>query len=319
MDFDAFKDTLPVVKNINVFNEVDRYGFSYLLAKRCKLEKPYKSHAAWMHGWFWGDGLPIDILWPYEFISKSPKNMPVVVNNEYQKMRLYEYGFEYVVVGGLPFAYTEHSGLKKKNKSLVFLLPHTGAPLSDVELDFIHYLISKKNEFSEICCCLYANIDEFKNAKIIEICKENGINFVWGSRYDDMFSLIRMRAIFDYFDYMTTPSMGSHILYASFCGCKVFIPDMYYMDSTNMQNLSKREIVLLDKRNVKIWYPWLIQMNESDISSMTAWAEEEIGFNHLLSSELIKNVLGWSFYGKYNAFKRVISRKYSQYFFASIL
>jgi hypothetical protein len=76
-------------------------------------------------------------------------------------------------------------------------------------------------EFSVVAACIYGGdidqgnwVNDFRNV---------GIPVIRGAHPNDMNSLVRMRALFEQFEYLTTPTWGSHVAYALACGVRVSI------------------------------------------------------------------------------------------------
>lgn len=309
---------LPEVQQIEIKNEVDRFGFSHFLAKQFGLSKPPRSFACFSHGWIWRRDLRLDDL-GYYF---TPLSTPIIVANSWQAQFMRKSGFATVVEGGLPFAYIPKSKIEKKKASLLIMPPHSIKYYgigSDFYCNLIDYIKAIEAEFSEVCFCLHS--DDANDAEINSVLRENGIPFIVGASASDANSLYRMRCIFDYFDYVTTIVMGSHILYAAFCGCKVSILDKYYfyypqsaLDQENVMNnvldFKKRTLDLYNNKQKLIdQFPWLFVRNPGEALQMTNWASEEIGVMNLLSRDQLLELLGWSGFARVKAVNRILVRR----------
>ena len=69
---------LPKYEKINLRNEIDRYGFSYMLSNKLKINYPPKSYALWSHGWKWNKEFNYIENFAY---SKKNYNIPTIVPN----------------------------------------------------------------------------------------------------------------------------------------------------------------------------------------------------------------------------------------------
>ena len=287
-------------------NELDRYGFSWVLAERSGLKVPPKSFASWAHGWSWGRDVGVDIIFTDHFVASTPKDLPIVVAISQHRELLVDAGFKNVRVGGLPFAYVSESVQKRKKDSLLFILQHSARDLVQQEIAFVEYMGGLVSDFSEVYCCLYDQESEVKNPALIKMCRQLGIGIVRGARGDDMNSLYRLRAIYDHFDFVVTNSLGSHVVYASYCSCRVSVLERFYMDWNVGTELyeSPRLATLTDINNVKRWYPHFFVDHPSSANNAKEWAAGEIGAASLLSNEEIHDVLGWSFLSKIKAVMR---------------
>ena len=125
---------------IQIRNEVDRFGFSNIIAKKLKYKNVPRSFANWMHGWFWFDPEDKNINNKLDLILGYPKdfnyNVPTVVSNNTFKIALENKGFSYVYSGGLPFIYTQENTTIKKLNSLLVIVPHSLSYYEFSELDF---------------------------------------------------------------------------------------------------------------------------------------------------------------------------------------
>lgn len=309
---------LPEVQQIEIRNEVDRFGFSHFLARQFGLSRPPRSFACFLHGWIWRRDLRLDDLGYYY----TPLSTPIIVANSWQAQFMSKSGFTTVIEGGLPFAYIPKSKIEKKKASLLIMPPHSiryYGISSHFYRNLIDYIKSIEADFSEVCFCLHS--DDANDAEINSVLRENGIPFIAGASASDANSLYRMRCIFDYFDYVTTIVMGSHILYASFCGCKVSILDKYYFsypeiaaDQENTMNniidFKKRTLDLYNNKQKLIdQFPWLFVQHPVEAVPMLKWAEDEIGAENLLDRDRLLELLGWSRTAWIRAISRITVRK----------
>ncbi len=302
-------ETIFTAKKIILRNEVDRFGFSYILSKRFGLTKVPKSFACFAHGWIWRADLKVEDFGYYY----NPRKIPIVVATKYHQEFLVHLGFQNVYAGALPFAYVEKSNIKRKAKSLLIIPPHSMRlnKICGLDSKLLNYVETIKICFSEICFCLHA--DEYEDQEIINSLKQKNIKFILGADPCDANSLYRTREIFDYYDYVTTTTMGSHILYAAFCGCKVSLLKNYryfYAKNTFMNHFMVQSLKGHDERllnnlnnvlNLESEFPWLFVDHPLEAVQMTDWANEEIGFSNLLSKDLMMNVLGWTLSSKMKA------------------
>lgn len=288
-------------------NEIDMYGFSYLLAKYCNLSAPPRSFASWNHGWLL---CPIDAPhynYPGGYLL-SPSNIPHVVHRPVLYQQLVEHGFSNVHLGQLPFAFTSPSGLTRVKDSLLVVLHHTSADFLACDLKFIEKVLKISGDFSQVSFCVYDEAEEIINAEIMHLCSIHGFSVYFGAKKYDRNCLPRLRAIYDMHEYMYTNGIGSGVLYASYSGCKVAVaaPPLYadYADDADPRT---RYIYLPE--NFGKWFPNFFVDHPKSAVSHYDWAVEEIGAKHQLSAEEIKDILGWSVRGKVNAVGRYLARR----------
>lgn len=310
---------LSPIKLIKIRNELDRFGFSYILAERFQLGKPPISFASYIHGWIWQkDFKLVDVGHSF-----TPLNTPIIVATKLQKAVLEQYNFKNVIAGGLPFAYVGKSKVVKKFNSLLIMPPHSMKYLgyNGIDINLLNYVESIRYEFSEICFCLH--IDDADDNEITNSLLSKGFIYIVGAHHGDKNSLKRMREIFDYFDYVTTTTMGSHILYAAFCGCKVSILQEYFLitpehafdqyswraDFVEYKNSS------LDGLNNKLklneQFPWLFLKHPKEAVQKVDWAIKEIGADNLLDKGQLMELLGWTARSKMRALMRTAMRHFS--------
>jgi hypothetical protein len=305
---------LPKFQEIKIRNEVDRFGFSYFLAKKYNLSKTPRSFACFLHGWIWRKDLRLDDF-SYSYI---PLKTPIIVANSWQANFLKNSGFSTVVEGGLPFSYIPKSKNIKNIGSLLIMPPHSikyyGIPY-DFYINLIDYIQSIKHKYTEVYFCLHA--DDAKDEKIKELLQKRELKFIIGASASDANSLFRMRCIFDYFDYVTTIVMGSHILYAAFCGCKVSILKdhfFYYPDNALDHEHTMSKIIDYKERTLDLYnnkeklmdqFPWLFVQHPSEAADMKKWAQTEIGVDNILEKEKLFMLLGWGLKGKSKAIIRI--------------
>ena len=302
-------------KKIVIRNEVDRFGFSYVLSQRFGLASTPRSFACYSHGWVWRTDIEIEDFGFY----LTPRKTMIVVSTKLHQEFLLRSGFRNVFAGGLPFAYIDRIKSKRKFGSLLVMPPHSLAynRISGFDEPFLNFINSIRNEFSEICFCLHA--DDVNDQEVTNSLKERNIDFIVGADASDANSLYRMREIFDYYDYVTTTVMGSHILYAAFCGCRVSLlrnhhylyPKKYFSNYVAIKSVPGLEERYLDNFNnaVKLesQFPWLFANHPLDAIQMTEWASEEIGLSNLMDRDSLMKVLGWTISAKVSALIRVVS------------
>ena len=306
---------------ISLRNEVDRFGFSYVLAKKIGFNLPPKSFACFAHGWVWRKDLKIEDFGYFH----TPKNIPIVVATKTHKDFLTSSGFNRIYEGGLPFAYVERSNIKRKSRTLLIMPPHS-MRFDGISIDtkLLDYIESIKSCFSEICFCLH--YDDYSDEEVTNILKKRNLNFILGADASDANSLLRMREIFDYFEYVTTTVIGSHVLYASFCNCKVSLlrnfhyiyPKTIFKNYSMIQSIAGLQERYLNNFNnltqLETDFPWLIVNHPDEAIEMTEWARQEIGFSNLLDNNLLIKILGWNYSSKAIILLRFLYNKLPFYY-----
>ena len=287
-------------------NELDLYGFSHMLAEYCNLSSPPRAFASWNHGWLFCPSDAPHHNYPGNYLL-SPSNIPHVVHRPVLYKQLMEHGFTNVHLGQLPFAFTEASGLERIRDSLLVALHHTSTHLQPSELRFIEKILSIKDDFRKVSFCIYADPEEVLNKHVIEICAKHGFSVYFGAAKYDRNSLRRLRRVYDMHEYMFTNTLGSGILYAAYCGCKVGVAaPPCYADFSETVDPRNRFIYSLD--NFGKWFPNFLVDHPKAARTHHSWAVEEIGSSYKMTARQIRDVVGWSFRGKINGFGRYLVR-----------
>jgi len=192
----------------------------------------------------------------------------------------------------------------------------------------LDYIETIKINFSEVCMCLH--VHDFEKLEIREELKQRNISFILGADPADANSLCRMREIFDYYDYVASTVMGSHILYAAFCGCKVSLLRNHlhiytknaFINHVTIQSIPGHEARMLDNFNnfvnLESRFPRLFVEHPLESIQMTEWANDEIGFSNLISKDRLLSVLGWSLSSKVKALLRAVYFRADRLFGRSI-
>jgi|TARA_B100000315_G_C14584915_1_gene592483 hypothetical protein len=284
---------LPNYKKIKIRNGCDRFGFSYLIAKELGYFYAPRSFCIWDHGWqFYPNSLRNNYV-------QYDRNIKVVVANREDKLQLRELGYKNIVVGGLPFSYVPRQNVKCiKDSLLVFIKHSTKTHYYDDKtlIDYLAYLSTLRDDYSYIYVSLF--YDDYNSAKK-ELVKQNNLIPISGARSDDKYSLIRVRQMLEYCPMVTSNSLGSHIAYALYVGCRVSLTgNIIY------RRLFK-EWAIFEKQ-----YGWLICDHPKKGIVNKSIGSEFIGSKNKLGEIQLKETLGWSkseqMQGYYNAIKRKV-------------
>ncbi len=297
---------------IKLRNEVDRYGFSYQLAKKIGFQKPPRAFCGWSHGWAFYK--PVSFVDLY-YTSGELKNRIVVATKQLDQF-LVSQGAEKVVAGGLPFAYINKSNCKRISDSIVFFPPHSGSSTIQKKAvkSYFEYIYEQEKSFEFVAVCAsgidYELFSKYGNHKV---------KIIYGAESDDSNSLLRIRNIFDTFDFVSTNVMGSHVLYASYCGCKVSIcGDMYkytfnefHAENGFHNNIQQIERFLLyfSESYIKKRHPHFFVSNPRQGREFLEWSKIEIGAENILSNQKLIDVLGWSISGQIYGYLKGIKRR----------
>lgn len=295
-------EILPKNEIIKIRSEADYYGISHQIARQLKLPFVPRSLSCWKHGWLYGDLVCIEQL----ATQKNASNY--LVANKEQEFFLKERGMSANAVG-MPFIYFDEKQTTRNRNTLLVMPPHS-LPYNSHdwdEMEYVKEISLLKDKFDGIVACIHFScVDKGYWIKSFE---KFGIPWVSGADVYDRNSLIKMQRLFRSFEYMTTPTIGSHILYAAYCGCKVsiygkyieyskddFVNDPFYMQYPKLLEYNmvfSSESFLREKYGFLFCFP-------SEATSLKKWADYEIGLQYKKSFVEIAILLGWTPKGQFN-------------------
>jgi len=302
-------DKIYKFKPINLNSGIDRYGFSDILANELNLHYRRRSFANWLHGWIWWKATSSTELM---FKDSCKSQSRLVVSNFHEKEILKNEGFKNIWIGGLPFTYVKNSNFKRKPNSLLAMPPHSAEneKIRNEYYDYLDYLESIKNEYENVYVSIYY-LD--KSKEIIKKIESRGLKFIDGARPDDINSLRRMRAIFDSFEFITSNTMGSHIIYAIYCGCKTSLcGPMYKYDETlflgndGKINHDKKyvedSLYYLSQKYLMEKFQFLYTQTPINGYFSEEYGKKEIGYYNKMNKEQILDALQWHLTGQVNGY-----------------
>jgi hypothetical protein len=291
---------IPSAKIFNVGWEPEYYGAIHQIAKKCNVTniRPYAAHT-WLHGWISGK----KIISPRQIIGWGDKENIHFVHTKEQKKYVYSKGYKYVFDIGAPFLYAEES-FDKPVANSVLIVPHHGlkqAKSKHSPIDYIESILQDLKNFELVVACIHA--DDAADANITEGLKKLKIPYILGARANDMNSLNRMRAIFSTFENIITNTLGSHIPYSAYCGCKVSIYGNYYERSYSEfendpwykknKDILDYEITKSTEKFARENYGFLF--TEPRLANTNIkWAQRELGCKSIRSTLLLKHLFGWT-------------------------
>ena len=203
----------------------DHYGAMQVAAAYAgvAISPRYFIKAIWMHGC----GGPWLETVPESLYLNSPmaRKWPVFVARQDEVDCLQRHGLPRVQAIGLPIAYTPDPGVTRQPGSLLVMPTHTLT--SDTCHDraafelYANEISAVAGKFQRVVICIHPNCQ--RNGLWVREFTERGFEIVYGAQTNDANALLRMRALFEQFEFMTTNGWGGHVAYALAFGARVSI------------------------------------------------------------------------------------------------
>jgi hypothetical protein len=299
-----FFEGLPERRIFNPSWEPTYYGAARNIADQMGRKEivPYAPRT-WKHGWDFSD----TILHIRQVVGWGDENDVHLVQNRTQLAYARTNGYRHAHAVGAPFLYVSESRRPKSTGSLLVMPPHglRDAVVESNEKQYVGEIKDIAGDFSSVTFCLHPH--DVEQRKWTSIVEKNGFKWVLGATAEDENALKRMRAIFDTVEFMTTNSLGSHLPYAAFCGCKVSIYGSYherkredyknspfYLDNPD---LLERAIDITTEQFARERFPELFR-NPAKSVEMKKWAGIQLGLENKRSMSTMSRLMGWSFLGK---------------------
>ena len=289
---------LPPVEKAWRRSEPDFYGASYLIAKKLGKNRPPVSFAFWRHGWSYVNSPQH----PKLLTSGGPHDINLVAHQAHATL-LKQWGYRFVEPVGLPFGYSESRHNERMPGSLLVMPGHTLA-YTDHSWDqkrYVEQISSLKPHFRQIIACINSNC--IKKGYWITDFEKNEIPWIPGADSFDRNSLVRLKTLFNSFEFMTTNTIGSHVVYAASSGCKPsiygdygayrredFVNDPFYI---NHHEVLEQVLAKSSEETIRQQFPWLFT-HPAEAASCQDWGKEMIGESFLRSSSEIAVLLGWT-------------------------
>ena len=249
----------------------------------------------WLHGWiykqpkyvkqikFWGD-----------------ENESYLCHTSQQEKFLKNKNHLKTLAVGSPFCYVPKQNKERIKGSLLIMPPHCtkNSPQRFNEGKFWNSIRKEISNFSPIFACVTPDDAENGNWKNLVI--EKNIPVLEGATLYDSNALLRMRALFETFETILSPNLGSQFPYAGLCGCKLswfgahdypcasdYFADPFYKLHPEIleEELNVNQSGILEKK-----YAFL-RKSPREAESFVDWAKEELGFASVKEPKvLLKNL-----------------------------
>ena len=288
----------PAISLIKLFTEPDMYGASSIISKQLKIPFRPRSYAYWQHGW-----MSIPLRYPDQYGLSFDGTYLVGTKEEEAFLR--RHGKTSFAVG-LPYVYASQFDsvkIKRQANSLLVMPPH-GASYTKKrwsQNNYIEAIDSVRKDFDFITACISPS--DIEKGEWIRPFKSIGVDYIAGANMFDRNALFRMNRFFNYFEYVTTNSIGSHVAYAAHSGAKISIFGPYeFHDSSSLADdaLYKTNKELLEYfvemssySAIRKKYDKLFFSHPSLAINIESQGKVWLGSENIRQSSEIARLLGW--------------------------
>ena len=300
--------------------EASYYGASSEISRQLGLPHEQALFGNWEHGW-----KAKIISMPPEVGNYTDKDSLCLVGSKNSAEVLRDNGFLNVHEVGLPYLYAPDPKVGRIPKSLLVCPAHTStfskADWSAFAQQYAEKIAELRDDFATVLVCLSSNCIE--RGQWIKEFEAQGIPWIMGASIHDRNALRRMRALFAHFEYMTTNHMGSHVVYASYEGCKPSIynwQSIYTKDDLQTEPLYQKHPEVLANKSLNnrdffhSKYPELFCDHPQNAENRKDWAAEQMGEHFRRPLSEIAELLVWDVPAKKEKPKRKGFRKYAERF-----
>ena len=300
-------DELPSFKYTSLPNsEIDYYGASYNIARSLGLDGIPFTRASWYHGW---NRYPL--VTPEQFIHEDcvafceVKKVPNLVATPEIEAFLKANDYPHAIAVGAPFIYTKNPCIERIPNSLLIIPAHTLKETNSNYKNSRYSLLPEnltnlQQKFSLIVACIGGFCALRGN--YTKYYEDVEIPWVTGAWLNDEYALQRIRNLFSQFEYVATDSIGSHIPYAGYCGCKL----IYYGKGKSLIKKDFAEIPFYQKyphlvdiviheqklETTKKRFPILFNSNIKS-EALKTWSMEMLGAKNQIAPNEIAELIGW--------------------------
>ena len=311
-----FYKGLPKQKIFSVGYEPEYYGAAKNIANlygRTDL-KPY-APKSWVHGWVF-----VPLQHEKQILHWGKQKEINLVHRKDQEEFLKKRGFKFTQAVGAPFIYQKQLNAQRLPNSLLIMPPHSTRTTLEKynEMEYLDSINDELKKFEIVIFSIHPH--DAETGAWVKNVRKLGYQSVIGCTVEDENSLERARYLFESFEYVSSPNLGSHLPYAAYVGSKISIfgtkpksnIDNYKNDEWSRQNweVVKYSFEWCESDEPKKTYPFLFcQPSESTIQQK--WAKEVLGEQNKKCIRRIARIFGWTFgapildaaYGKRYAYK----------------
>ncbi len=290
---------LPEQRIVSLYTEPDCYGASVLISRSLHLPFTPRSFAYWLHGW---NSIPLKYV---EVFGVNYDGTYLVARKD-EELFLLKSGKKAHAIGA-PFVYTDNfisaCDYKRIAGSLLIMPPHgmsytTESWNEQMYIEEIHSVL-KDFEYSAVCI----SPNDIEKNSWVGAFKKIGLPIIEGAKMSDANALIRMRSLFNQFEFVTTNSIGSHVAYAAYAGAKVSFYGKYqHLDARSLEHddLYKAHPEILDfvvehssEVSVKERYGFLFCEHPAHAVASVDSAADWLGCHNMKEPTKVAGLLNW--------------------------
>jgi hypothetical protein len=281
------------MNKIKIFTTSDFYGAKSLFSE-CGF-----TSVSWVHGWKFIEPInQVSMIDPVESLVDYH-----LVWTDKQKQFLIENGITAVEAVGSPFLYIllyDHlfPHPKLPTCDILAIPPHSirkGYKRQGIE-PYFSYLVNRYKGKRIQVSLTSVDID---NLDILALCKKYGLIPICGASIDRADTFPYLRELYKSSKVIDTSTIGSHVVFAIACGCKVNISEEFYIDYEISEYIDHPYFSNKDFRqhlenrlersklsNLKKHFPHLFIDSEGN----QEWALNELGVESIKDIEFVKGI-----------------------------
>jgi len=300
----ALSAILPPRRLYELRREADFYGATQIIADALGMGAIPDTKVPWQHGCVFPERTLDGARYFME--DKTDREQVVLLGRPDEAEFLIRHGYRNAQAVGLPYTYVPPQGMVRVPRSLLIMPAHSLVAMGPLhsrqaEEALIERILDSSSEFEFIAIC--AHYESIYLGCWVETAAKYRLPLVAGAWARDRNSLYRMRRLFETFTHMTTDTIGSHLPYAAFSGCRVswfgnlpvYTSEQLARDKINQNNPEglANAVAYTAADNLEARFNFL-RTKPWDGILPTEWARQIMGASHRVSIRKLGQLLGWS-------------------------
>lgn len=291
---------LPDYQCVDVRCEPDYYGISHLLAQALGRSRTPQSYASWKHGW--PGFAPLRSC--LQLAKPGARKNNALVHTLAQRDFLRAHGYPNAYAVGMPFVYAQAlvEVPRRRHETLLVMPPHISKHFRPryTEKEYVSQICELRDLFEEIVVCIHGECDRHNRWR--RSFEDARLPVILGADIYDRNALVRMVVLFSLFDVVTSPNLGSHIVYASLSGCRVSIwgdverPSKADFLNNHYYQANPELVANTFSNEAAQWRDSLMtrfRCHPSEACRHLEWAQKEAGLQNMVPMSKLASLLGW--------------------------